>query len=330
MSRIAGSAAFIGRASRARTGAMPALRGHATKRACPQSVSMAPKFVGRDSSTGSDALATWFRAACWLLIAVGWAGASHAAEPKPKRLLLLAQGPDGHPVQSHEYVAGLRILEKCLAQTPGLDVSRVMADEPWPEGPEQLRKADGVVLFLAAGAKWASADNRRLDALAALAGRGGGLSAIHWAMGTKDAKDVAAFVKLFGGCHGGPDRRYKVLSTTLSPVAQRSPLSNGIQPVEVRDEFYYRLKFAPPPAKVQPVWQVPIDGQQETVGWSYERPDGGRSFGFSGLHFHANWRLPEYRRLVTQGVLWTMHVPIPSAGVPVDVSEADLELPARR
>ena len=37
-----------------------------------------------------------------------------------------------------------------------------------------------------------------------------------------------------------------------------------------------------------------------------------RSFGFSGLHFHDNWRLPEYRRLVAQGVLWSLKLPIPA------------------
>ncbi|HEY5314712.1 MAG TPA: ThuA domain-containing protein [Pirellulales bacterium] len=266
-----------------------------------------------------------------LILVLLLAGSSQAAAPPAnRRLLLLGQGPDGHPAGTHEYVAGLRILEKCLAQTPGLDVSLVLADEPWPEGPDLLRKCDGVVLFLSAGAKWIQADSRRLDALAALAARGGGLSAIHWAMGTKDAKDVPAFVQLFGGCHGGPDRRYKVLTTTLVPAAGPSPLCAGIEPIPVRDEFYYRLKFAPPPAKVLPVWQVRIDGQPETVGWSWERPDGGRSFGFSGLHFHANWQLPEYRRLVTQGVLWTMRVAIPPGGVPVEISAADLQLPPKR
>jgi type 1 glutamine amidotransferase len=272
------------------------------------------------------------------------AGECLAAGAQP-RLLLLAQGPDGHPAATHEYVAGMRILEKCLAQTPGLNISLVIADEPWPQGPGLLRDCDGVVLFLAAGANWIQADPRRLDALTALAARGGGLSTLHWAMGTKDAKRVAAFVKLFGGCHGGPDRRYKVLTTALEPADAASPLCAGIRPVTVHDEFYYRLKFAPEPAKVVPIWQVRINDRPgedrpgedrlkkdplETVGWSWDRPDGGRSFGFSGLHFHANWKLPEYRRLVTQGVLWTMHVPVPEAGVPVEISAADLQLPSGR
>ena len=54
---------------------------------------------------------------------------------------------------------------------------------------------------------------------------------------------------------------------------------------------------------------------------SVERSDGGRSFGFSGLHFHENWQLPEYRRLVTQGVLWTLDLPIPIGGVDVNLGK---------
>ena len=55
-------------------------------------------------------------------------------------------------------------------------------------------------------------------------------------------------------------------------------------------------------------------------------PDGGRSFGFSGLHFHENWRVPEYRRILTQGILWTVKLPIPEKGLPVDVKDEELKL----
>jgi type 1 glutamine amidotransferase len=58
-----------------------------------------------------------------------------------------------------------------------------------------------------------------------------------------------------------------------------------------------------------------IDGEAHTVAWALEREGGGRSFGFSGLHFHENWQLPEYRRLVTQAVLWTLDLPIPKDGI---------------
>src|SRR5437870_5745337 len=80
----------------------------------------------------------------------------------PRKLLLLGQGPDGHPPQAHEYLAGVRILEKILQRVPGLEIKVVRADEPWREGPELLQGADGVVLYLAEGAKWIHQDPRRL------------------------------------------------------------------------------------------------------------------------------------------------------------------------
>jgi hypothetical protein len=55
--------------------------------------------------------------------------------------------------------------------------------------------------------------------------------------------------------------------------------------------------------------EATIDGRAETVAWAYERPDGGRSFGFSGLHFHDNWARPEYQKLIVQATLWTLKLP---------------------
>jgi len=244
--------------------------------------------------------------ACFVLIVGGVMGLASADTPAKKKLLLLGQGPDGHPPQTHEYVSGLQRLEKLLKQVPELEVELVRADEPWIDGPQQLQKADGAVLFLSEGAKWIQADSRRLDAFAALAARGGGLSALHWGTGTKEAKNIEAFVNLLGGCHGGPDRRYKVLETEARPAEPRHPIATGIRPFRVHDEFYYQLKFAKASGSLRPVLEVLIDEQPQTVSWAWERPDGGRSFGFTGLHFDDNWKLIEYRRLVTQGVLWTM------------------------
>lgn len=239
-----------------------------------------------------------------------------------KKLVLLAQGPDGHPPGTHEYETGLKILQKLLANQSKLDVTLVRADEPWRDGPDVLAKADGAVVFLSEGAKWASADPKRLAALKDLAKRGGGLSVIHWGMGTKDAKNIEPFVALFGGCHGGPTRKYKVLETKLTLPNPKHPVVNGLKDMPARDEYYYKLWLA---KGVVPIVQAEIDGQKETVAWALERPEGGRSFGFSGLHFHENWRMPEYRRLVLQGVLWTMGQPIPAAGSAVTLSEPELK-----
>jgi type 1 glutamine amidotransferase len=247
------------------------------------------------------------------------------AEPK-KRLLLIGQGPDGHPVQTHEYMAGLRVLSRCLEPVAGMELTTVRADRPWKEGPDLIGRADGVVLFLAEGAKWAQADAARFKALRALAARGGGIVVLHWAMGTRDAGPIAEFLKLSGGCHGGSDRKYQVVETRAEIADRKHPVTAGLADFRVKDEFYYRLKFAQPEGTVTPLLRATIEGRKETVAWAWERPDRGRSFGFSGLHFHDNWRLPEYRRLVAQGVLWTLKLPVPREGLAVEVKEADLQL----
>ena len=259
------------------------------------------------------------------LLALGLGGPAAAAAPK--KLLLVGCGPDGHPAQTHEYEAGLRVLAKCLKGVPGLEVTVVKAVEPWREGPELMRRADGVVLFVSEGARWLQHDRKRLDALREVAKYKGGLAVLHWGMGTRDAAPIDAFLALFGGCHGGPDRKYKVLRAEARPADPKHPALGGIGCFQVKDEFYYRLKFVRPSGSVRPLLTVPIDGKDEVVAWAWERPGGGRSFGFSGLHFHANWRLPEYRRLVAQGVLWTLGLPVPEKGLAVKVSEADLKLP---
>ena len=46
------------------------------------------------------------------------------------------------------------------------------------------------------------------------------------------------------------------------------------------------------------------------AAWAWQRGDGGRSFGYSGLHFDDNWKLPAYPRLLKRAVLWTMKLPL--------------------
>ncbi len=249
--------------------------------------------------------------ACWLLL-FSFAMPLDAGAPK-KRVLLLWQNPDGHPKDTHEYQLGQKILKRELDKFAALDVKLANADEPWKDGPELLAKADAVVLFTSEGAKWLNANPDRLAAFQACAKRKAGLTVLHWGMGTKDAKNIQPFVDLFGGCHGGPDRKYQVVSTDARIVGKH-PILNGLADFKVRDEFYYTLKFA---KKKAPLLNVTIDGESHSVAWALEREGGGRSFGFSGLHFHENWQMPEYRRLVTQGVLWTVEVPIPKDGIDV-------------
>ena len=248
----------------------------------------------------------WYRPVVALLLG-GIVAVANAAQPKT--VLFLGQNPDGHPPKTHEYMAGLELLAKLLRPTADLKIQIVKADEPWSDGPQLLEHVDGVVMFLTEGARWVQAEPRRYDALTRLAARGGGFVALHWAIGTKSAEPITPFLKLLGGCHGGPDRKYAVVETEVRIADPSHPIAAGLHNFRARDEFYYQLKFVPPPQGVRPLLEAILSGQAQTVAWSWDRPDGGRSFGFSGLHFHDNWNLPEYQKLLTQAVLWTMKIP---------------------
>ncbi len=248
------------------------------------------------------------------------------AEP-PKRILLLGQKPDTHPALSHEYMAGVRLVARMLKQFPGLDVQIIQADSPWREAPDLLAKADGVFLYLTEGARWLSEDPERLQAFQKLAARGGGLVALHWAMGSKIAEPVPADVKLFGACHGGPDRKARDTDVGVTVFDKVHPIAHGLVDFRVPDEWYYRLKVVAPPAKITPLLTAKLEGNEETVAWAYQRPDGGRSCGFTGLHYHENWKNENYRRFVIQAILWSLKEKIPESGVRVELPANAFDLP---
>ncbi|MBS0203952.1 MAG: ThuA domain-containing protein [Planctomycetes bacterium] len=263
-----------------------------------------------------------------ILVPAAFPARESRAQDRVQRILLLGQKPDSHPATTHEYMAGVQLLARLLSRSTGIQTVVVQADSPWNDGPELLDGADAAVLFLTEGARWISDDRERLAAFQRLARRGGGLTCLHWGMGTREAGPIAEFTALFGRCHGGPDRKYAVVAVTASPDANH-PILSGIQPFEVRDEFYYSLKTAGPESRLKAtsLIRVSIDGTDQSVAWSGERNDGGRSFGFSGLHFHENWKLKEYRRLVLQGVHWTLKRPIPESGLDVELADRDFALP---
>ena len=242
-----------------------------------------------------------------------------AATAAPKRLLLIGQGPDGHPPGTHEFMAGIKEVEALLKPyAADIQMTVTKADEPWSEGPKLIDEADAILLLVTQGARWMQTDPDRFAALKRLAARKGGIVALHWSIGAHDAKYIEGQLALLGGTRGGPQRKYKILDNDVQLAEAAHPIVRGLQNFRIKDEFYYRLDLVPPSPTFHPLLKTHIDGNDETICWAWERPDGGRSFGYVGLHFHVNWARPEYRRLVTQGVLWTLDLPIPANGVKLD------------
>src|SRR5262245_39535064 len=70
------------------------------------------------------------------------------AAPKPRRLLIVGQGSDGHPPTTHEFMAGASVLAELLKSQKDLHATVVNADEPWTDGPKLIDQADGIVMFV--------------------------------------------------------------------------------------------------------------------------------------------------------------------------------------
>ena len=243
-----------------------------------------------------------------------------------KRVLLIGQSPDSHKPTTHEYMPAVALMYTLLSRVDGIQPVVVKADGKWEGGPDLLDSADGVFLFASEGAKWISGDKKRLAAFQRLAKRGGGLSCWHWGMGTREAPPIEAFVNLFGGSHGGPDRKHKVMDVDVAVATPQHPVVQNIKPFHIKEEFYYALKFGKNPNRITPLLTIKQDGGTHAVGWAWERTGGGRSFGFSGGHYHDHWRNEAYRRLAVQGVLWTMKIPFDDK-LDVSANERLLRLP---
>jgi hypothetical protein len=122
-----------------------------------------------------------------------------------------------------------------------------------------------------------------------------------------------------------------------------------VQPFATHDEWYFNMRWTADAAQMKRVSNIlvatpsdevrkgpyvspkgPYDhivaasGRAETMMWVYERPDGGRSFGFTGGHTHANWGDPNQRKVMLNALLWIAHVDVPAKGVVDAITAEDL------
>lgn len=64
------------------------------------------------------------------------------------------------------------------------------------------------------------------------------------------------------------------------------------------------------------VRKMVADGLPQHVCWVVDREqDGGRGFGFTGLHFHDNWADDGFRTVVLNAICWIAKVEIPEEGI---------------
>lgn len=260
-----------------------------------------------------------------------------------RKILLVAGASDpAHPKGTHEYEKTVRLLRHCLETSPNLrGVTTEYHFNGWPRNEATLETADCLVL-VASGSDRRAQDHplligERLAAADRLAKRGGGVVLIHWCTFFPNAGAGEKALEWVGGHFdyesGPPPQRWasaiQTTTATATPIRPDHSICRGVSPFEVRDEFYYRIKFRPNDPRLIPILRVklPKVDEDQTVAWAVERADGGRGFGFTGGHFFENWWNDDYRKLTLNAIAWAAKADVPVGGVaskplPKEVLEA--------
>lgn len=253
------------------------------------------------------------------------------ADAKAAKIVLIAGVPSNKPGQ-HEYFAGCALLHEWLKAVPG--VAPVMVAEGWPKNEAVLDGARCVLLYMDGGDKHSFLEPARWAKMQALTKAGTGLVILHQGVDCKPER-ATDFKAMFGaafqsdiGCRGHWDVDFTTIPT--------HPILNGVKPFPLlKDGWLYNLHFADkgvthllqclmPDSSRKTDDAKAHSGRAETVAWSYERPDGGRSFGFTGCDLHANWAEANQRRLLLNGILWSAKIDVPAAGVASETTPEQL------
>ena len=259
-----------------------------------------------------------------------WACASSLAEPAGTQILLVAgETAKVDTLGHHDYRGGVRCLEQLLKQTPGIETQWI--DDGWPSDLAVFEHVDSIVFYTDGGGKQAFlADESRQQKMDELASRGVGLVMIHQAVDFPVEAEALGQAWLGGVYAQGKSGRGHWPSVHVD--FPQHPTTRGVEPWKIQDGWLNKIQFVDAMKGVTPLlWsgkeyagsRAGLD--DDIVAWAYERPDGGRSFAFTGLDAHSAWSLPGMRRFVLNGVLWSARVDVPEAGAACHIDDAQLD-----
>jgi quercetin dioxygenase-like cupin family protein/type 1 glutamine amidotransferase len=256
--------------------------------------------------------------------------ATSAASPT---IVLIGGDKQGYPRTEHDYPDGILAVERLIKGSPELQALHP-AIKAFPAGfpsdLSQIADADVLVLYFGMDYRTARMTNpleepARRTAMERLMAKGAGLIALHQASTVPDQTSTVPFADWLGAVRFGMADR----STEIAPVrisGTGSPVAYGLKDFNYLDEFYPTVTFSTTAkdtpiltAKVhvqtrnnRPVFEEPPS--DHVIAWTAERPNGGRSFGFTGAHYLATFDQPEIRTVLLNAILWTAKRDVPAGG----------------
>ena len=259
--------------------------------------------------------------------------------------VLFFAGPASHGWGSHQHPAGSHLLVHALKES-GLDVSVELTFD-WPNR-ERLNQCDALVIYADGWDRHPA--TQHLDDLENFMNHGGGLSVIHWAtgIGGKDLwsrkivtnEPVRVRWRELVGADFEPWHSVSVFWDADFRDLTKHEVTRGVSPFTIWEECYFHLRCSdsncdqitpvhgafPAADLIRPglradsgsesaVAAVAQRKEPQFGSWVFDRPAGGRSYGYTGGHLHWNWARDEVRKLVLNGIYWTTGAEVPAKGV---------------
>ncbi len=278
-------------------------------------------------------------AVCFVLSTLTAASAAKkdnaAGKAADRKKIVFIAGPRSHGYGNHEHKAGCLLFEKALKES-GLPVETVVNLNGWPKDQSVFDGVATIVIYSNGGARHPM--QQHLEELEAMMKEGVGLVCIHYAVEATKGPSGDLLRDSTGGTfetHWSVNPHWTAEFRELP----EHPVTHGVKPFSINDEWYYHMRFKPDFAGVTPILSdLPPeeslsrkDGahsgnpevrkavlkrkEPQHTAWAIEREDGGRGFGFTGGHVHWNWGNDNFRKLMLNAIVWTAGLDVPSNGV---------------
>jgi hypothetical protein len=247
--------------------------------------------------------------------------------------IVLVAGRASHGPREHEFFAGCALLMKLLQENEG--VFPVMARDGWPKNPKTFEGAKSVVFFMDGGGGHPIIQKDHRAVVQKLMDEGVGFVNLHYAVEYPKSQSDHVLQWLGGYYETGFSTNPHWKAEFKTPPEHS--ITRGVKPFTLEDEWYFNIRFKPELEGVTPILKAtPPDrvrgteaarqhkGREEILAWAFQRANGGRSFGFTGAHFHRNWGEENFRRLVVNAILWTAKLDVPPDGAKVEMSPDEL------
>ncbi len=281
-----------------------------------------------------------FAAALLLVGLVLLAGPPSGADATAEvRKVVLIAGPPSHASGEHEFNAGAILLARALNEQSGLPIEVEVVHNGWPEDESVFDGVDAIVIY--ADGMGRHPANNKWEFLDGLMAEGVGLMCMHYAVHVPIGDEGAYFQRWIGGYYKDNHSVNPHWAADTVPH-ETHPVGNGVAPVKVHDEWYFNMSFNEPATHEDLLvatptyerirqyihWNRPGQdalGTPQTLMWGVQREDGGRGVGFTGGHWHYNWAVEDYRRMVLNAIVWVAGLEVPEEGVKsLPLTEEDL------